>query len=84
MRRDDPRHGTSAGYQTHKREGKTPCKPCRDAYAAWMKEYRAQKSDWRAQQSARTKALTRLAHAYRDDFQRLYAEERMKQRGGAA
>ena len=31
MRRDDPRHGTPAGYRTHCREGKKPCRPCREA-----------------------------------------------------
>lgn len=84
MRRDDPRHGTSAGYQTHKREGKKPCKPCRDAYAAWMKEYRSRNQNWRSGNAARTRAYTRLAERYRTEWHALYIEERMKQRGGAA
>lgn len=33
MSPDDPRHGTTAGYQRHRHTRSTPCQPCRDAMA---------------------------------------------------
>lgn len=35
MRPDDPRHGTRAGYDRHRRAGQVPCRPCRDAAARY-------------------------------------------------
>src|SRR5688572_15128098 len=32
MRPDDPRHGTDAGYWTHRRHHKSACRPCRVAH----------------------------------------------------
>lgn len=29
MRPDDPRHGKASGYDQHRRDGETPCEPCR-------------------------------------------------------
>ena len=34
MRIGDPRHGTSAGYQKHRRDGEEACDPCRIAKSA--------------------------------------------------
>lgn len=33
MADDDERHGTEAGYQTHRRHGERACLPCADAHA---------------------------------------------------
>lgn len=33
--------GTNAGYQAHIRHHEPTCKPCRDATAEYMREYRA-------------------------------------------
>lgn len=35
---DDPRHGTYAGAQAHRREHQEPCEPCRVARAAYYAE----------------------------------------------
>ena len=37
---DDPRCGSLAGYQAHKRNGTANCLPCRRAQAAWLRKYR--------------------------------------------
>ena len=41
MKPDDPRHGTSRGYQTHLRHGETACLPCRRAGGQRAAEQRA-------------------------------------------
>lgn len=38
MTPDDPRHGTNAGYATHRREGSDPCSPCRVASADYQRQ----------------------------------------------
>lgn len=32
MTPNDPRHGTTRGYQAHRKAGQKPCPACRDAY----------------------------------------------------
>lgn len=34
MSPEDPRHGTEAGYQAHKRDREKACRPCTDAAVA--------------------------------------------------
>lgn len=80
MKRDDPRHGTRAGWVAHRREGKKPCRPCLDANAAYTREYRSKTSTWREQQRARDRAKQRLIERHRDEFQALYVEERTNDR----
>jgi hypothetical protein len=75
MRRDDERHGTHAGYIAHQREGKRPCRACKDANNAYMRAHRERTTAWRDQQHARNRALTKLARLYRDEFRRLYEAE---------
>lgn len=41
MRPDDPRHGTPAGYETHRRHGQRPCTDCREAKNAAERARRA-------------------------------------------
>lgn len=71
--------GTHGGYQKHGRKGETPCEPCRQAHAAYMRQYRdeypANYEHEKRRRSARDRALRRLARAYPDDFRRLLAEE---------
>lgn len=74
----DPRHGTSAGYHTHRRELSTPCTACRAAYNAYMRTYRSTrdvKARVQRETNARGRALWRLAALHRDEFQRLYLIE---------
>lgn len=71
--------GTYGGYQTHKRYGEEPCRPCRDASNAYARQYRkvqptTVKLD-RLQAKVRARALSKLAEVYPDDFQQLYAAE---------
>lgn len=80
MKREDPRHGTRAGWLQHRKEGKKPCRPCLDANAAYMREHRSKTTGWRDQNQARSRAAWRLVDLHRDEFEQLYIEERMKQR----
>ncbi|MGW5267304.1 hypothetical protein ACWEQ4_01510 [Rhodococcus sp. NPDC003994] len=36
-------HGTTAGYQHHRRDGTPVCRACREAHNAYMREYREQR-----------------------------------------
>jgi hypothetical protein len=72
------RCGTYAGYQTHGREGTTPCTPCRRANRAYIQEYRKRPgiADKQARESAaRSRALWRLADLHPAQFQILVDEE---------
>lgn len=76
MKRDDPRHGEYAGYLAHYREGEKACKACREARNAYVREHRSKSNGWREQQSARSRAITRLINRHRAEYQALYVEER--------
>lgn len=79
MRRDDLRHGTNAGWTAHMREGKRPCSACRVAHNEYMRGYRSDPKNRkrvRADNSARTRALWRLAKNHRKEFLTLVEEER--------
>lgn len=81
MRRDDPRHGTYAGAQAHRKEGKQPCRPCREAYSEYQREYRRNANgNWRDQSRARSRAVWQLVARHRDEFNRLYVEELRRDR----
>lgn len=43
QRRGQPRCGTLAGWQLHRRRSEEPCQACRDAYAAYMRAYKQQR-----------------------------------------
>ena len=75
MRRDDSRHGTKAGYEVHKREGKRPCRACKDANAAYVRDYRTRTTAWRDQARARDRALNQLARLNQAEFRSLYETE---------
>lgn len=36
MRRGDPRHGTARGYKAHRKSGQPACRPCLDAWNAYL------------------------------------------------
>ncbi len=75
------KHGTTTGYNSHKRLKETPCDPCKAARSEATRKYRARPEvarDHRARSGARTKALGRLAAVYPDIFQVLYREELAK------
>lgn len=71
--------GTYAGYQKHRKTGQVPCRPCRDANAAYMRKLRANSErtyrNTREDNAARQRAHTRLARLYPTLFDALYTEE---------
>lgn len=78
MSPDDPRHGTRAGAVAHRKDGETPCDPCRKGEAAYMRELRKRpdiRENERRRNNARTRALWRLADEHPDEFRRLYLAE---------
>lgn len=84
MKRTDPRHGTYAGYQAHRREGKQACRACRLANNEYMANHRKASDGWREQSRARSRALWRLADLHPEEFRRLYVTERLVDRGMAS
>jgi hypothetical protein len=82
MRRDDPRHGTYAGWQVHQREGKQACRPRKDARNAYIRDHRTKNDRWRESNKARAAALVRLSREHKADFDRIYAEELTRLRAG--
>lgn len=78
MKTDDPRHGTRAGAQAHRKDGEFPCDPCREAWNSYHRALRAD-PEFRATEArksaARSRALWRLAALHRDEFERLYLIE---------
>jgi hypothetical protein len=75
--------GTYAGYQTHIRRGTPTCRPCKDAAAVYRAEWLAKnpvgRALNRAQRRAYIAAEARLREMHREEFDRIYAEERSKQ-----
>lgn len=75
---DDPRHGTTAGYQQHRVQQVPMCAPCRAANRDSMRE-RRKDPDYRArgrrQKAVRERAIWRLIKMHRADFDRLVADE---------
>ena len=72
--------GTYAGYQRHKKFGETPCQRCRDANAAYVREWRSDpdnRARTQAANNARQRALQRLADEYPKRFLELLNEERL-------
>ena len=78
MSPDDPRHGTSAGYQRHRKDGEAACGPCREAQAEKVRQHRASpigRMKSRRVSKAGNRAAWRLVAAHRDEYDRYYAEE---------
>lgn len=76
--------GTRAGYNAHKRRDEKPCDPCREAWNAYMRDYRAGNENWkqyknahqREYQRARSRAAQRLIANHRNEYNALLAAER--------
>lgn len=50
-------HGTTAGYERHKKAGERPCEPCREARRAYDREYTKRRKAEKATMSPNLKAL---------------------------
>jgi hypothetical protein len=78
MTPDDPRHGTYAGYQRHRKDDEDACAPCRAANNEYTRKIRsdpaALKRD-REVSRAGSRAAWRTVDAHRADYERFYAEE---------
>ena len=78
MSPDDGRHGTYAGYQRHKKDGETACRPCRAANTEYTKQYRSdptrRERDY-ATARASSRAAWRVVALHRAEFDRFYADE---------
>jgi hypothetical protein len=75
--------GTYAGYQRHLRRDEPSCQPCRDAAAAYQREWRSDPAHRRAHRSgtrARSRALWRLARLYPEVYRSLVADELSRER----
>lgn len=80
-------HGSDAGYQRHVKRGEVPCDECKRARAAKMREYRSDptvRAQTNAENSARAKAVWRLAALHRQEYAALVREEMAKQFPGEA
>lgn len=78
MRRDDERHGTYAGALAHRKEKKQPCKACREACNAYMREFRSrpeQSVSLKRTRDATNRAIQRLIELHREEYERLRIEE---------
>lgn len=94
MNADDPRHGTYAGYNAHRKSGIPMCGPCRKAGTDYVRDYRATRGVVKSQKEAarnraRHRAAWRLVDLHADEFHRLSVEEMRKESalapsGGAA
>jgi len=81
--------GTNGGYQQHRKHGEEACQPCKDANAAYVKEWRSRSGP--AQEYARRYALAknratqRLLVQHASDFEMfLYEELRLLDREATA
>lgn len=79
MTPEDPRHGTDAGYQCHRRANETPCDACRAARAAYVRDLRTSNPEYRERgrldNMARNRAMRRLAKQRPSEFYALFVEE---------
>ncbi len=75
---DDPRHGSTAGYQAHRSRREIACEACRNAQRDYQRSVRADPEKWRIEKAslrAKNRAIWRLINMHRDEFERLYAAE---------
>jgi muconolactone delta-isomerase len=72
--------GTAAGYIRHIRAGERACEECRAAHTLYVRLWRARggMAKQRAYDSARQRALSRLARMHPTHYRALYLEERQK------
>lgn len=78
MSPDDPRHGTYAGYQAHRKAGELACQPCLKANAEYgqrLREFNPNvKRRARETVRAQNRAKQRLSELHRAEYTRLYIE----------
>lgn len=81
---DDPRHGTYAGGQQHRKAGEKPCEPCRLAFNAYHRQHRKDNPEAlrRSQEASRasSRAAWALVARHFEEYQALYCVELTKQR----
>lgn len=78
MDADDPRHGTDAGYQRHRKDSEPACGVCRAARAQTMRDRRKdpiERLKARKISKAGSRAAWRLVDAHRNEYERYYADE---------
>jgi hypothetical protein len=74
-------HGTNAGYDRHRAAGDKPCDACREAHNAYIRQWRATRQSPEAgkarnrYEAARSRALTRLSRAHREEYEALLRDE---------
>jgi hypothetical protein len=76
--------GTTNGYHAHKRRGEKPCAPCREAWNAYCRDYRAGNENYQAKakayqqtyQQARSRAITQLIANHHAEYKDLLAAEK--------
>jgi hypothetical protein len=70
--------GTHAGYIRHVRARESACEDCRAAHALYVRQWRARggMASSQAINSARQRAMARLARMYPTAYRALYREER--------
>ena len=83
MRPDDPRHGTDAGYQAHRRAKEAACEQCRNGRREYQAKFRGGRDESarateRKRDAARSRALWHLANTHPDEFKRAYLDELKK------
>lgn len=84
MTPDDPRHGTSAGYQRHRKDDEPACGPCRAAQAEKTRRFRedpVRRLQARQMSKAQHRAAWRLVDEHREAYEQYYAEELAAVRG---
>ena len=76
----DYEHGTYAGYMQCRKAPDGPCRACRDAATAYVREWRGKNPEnaaaARAQVSLRRRAMTILAGRHRRELQEIIAQLR--------
>lgn len=73
------KHGTTGGYQRHRRNGEPPCGPCKAARAEYMRQYRTTPVGERAvrrEAQVRQGAIAELIERHADEFRHLLTEWR--------
>lgn len=72
----EPEHGTYARAQRHRKAGEKPCEPCREAYNAYMREFRRRNprpaEEMALRGSVRRAAVVELISLHREQFYKLY------------
>lgn len=66
--------GTAAAYRRHSKLGETPCKACRDAYAAYKRDYTRRTGRTKGQGNRRTRPIGASRHWHQQQREKAYRE----------